>query len=257
MVALGDRRRNAAVLRDPVRNLLHIGRLERRRGEIVAIRSDVQSDFEALRRVSRCLRICERRRCVNIGGASHAFPVCDRTSCGTGRQKLIEPARGSAVGVIIARHDDDGLLAIGEVPESRQRLPARVHRDDQVGQQPLLLVRLRYRDFVEVDPIGARIPGRVAIELVVRTDRRESIALLRSPRRIALARVDDRSRQVVCERRCVTRANGAERDRWVGRDRCGIGIKGRNGGRAVERVAICGPMELNRLVDDAVACCRR
>ncbi len=115
--------------------------------------------------------------------------------------------------MIVARHDDDRLLAIGEIPESRQRLPILVHRDDQVGEQPLLLVRLGDADLVHVDPVGLRIRRGSAIELVVRTDRGVAIPLLRRPSGIALAHIDDGSSQIISESSSLPAvgANAAQR----------------------------------------------
>ena len=69
-------------------------------------------------------------------------------------------------------------LAPREIPEPRQRLPGPVHLQNQVGQKPLLLVRLGDRHLVEVDPIGLRVAGRVAELRVAPGDQVERRALL-------------------------------------------------------------------------------
>ena len=113
---------------------------------------------------------------------------------------------GAAVGVVVAGHDDGRLLAARQVPEARQRHAVGVHLRDQVGQQPLLLVGLRDRDLVQVDPVGlmSRPPRR--------RGRPSGSARRARPSRfcpaqagIALARVDDRAREVVGERRGLRR----------------------------------------------------
>ena len=127
----------------------------------------------------------------------------------------VEAPRRAAVGVVVARHDDDRLQAAREIPEARQRLAVVVHLQDQVREQPLLLVGLRNRDLVEVDPVGLRVARRGAEEQIVGANRRQAVAVLAGPRRIALARVDDRSREVVGERRrlAAVRADAAQRHR--------------------------------------------
>ena len=68
------------------------------------------------------------------------------------------------------------------------------------ARKPLLLVRLRDGDLVEIDPVGLWIAGGVPEELIIRSDGRRPIPLLAGPGRIALAGVDDRAREVVRER---------------------------------------------------------
>ena len=86
-------------------------------------------------------------------------------------------------------------------------LRSRVHVQDQVREQALLLVRLRDRDLVEVDPVGLRAAEEQSSERIGAI----AVALLAGPGRIALARVDDRARQVVGERRglAAVRPDGA------------------------------------------------
>ena len=61
--------------------------------------------------------------------------------------------------VCVAGHDDDGLLVAREVPEARQRFAILIDVQDGVGEQALLLVGLRNRHLVQVDPVGLRIAG--------------------------------------------------------------------------------------------------
>ena len=97
---------------------------------------------------------------VDVGGAADALPVGDASSPPGSPLVVVEAAGGAAVAVIVAGHHDRRLLAARQVPEARQRLAvARSSCSDQVGEQPLLLVGLRDRDFVEVDPVGLRIAG--------------------------------------------------------------------------------------------------
>ena len=113
--------------------------------------------------------------------------------------------------VVVAGQHERGLLAARQVPEARQRRLVEVHRRDQVGQQALLLVGLRDVEVVRVDPVGLDVARLGAVEQVVRADRRSAraVALLARPRRVALARVDDRAGEVVGERRGLA-AGGAD-----------------------------------------------
>ena len=90
-------------------------------------------------------------------------------------------ADGAAVAVVVAGHDDDGLLVVREVPEPRQRLAVLVHVTGSGWREALLLVGLRNRDLGQIDPIGLRVGCRGAEELVVRADRRRAVAFLRGP----------------------------------------------------------------------------
>ena len=116
-------------------------------------------------------------------------------------------------------------------------------------QQPLLLVRLRDRDLVRVDPVRLHVAGAGAVEEVVGADADDAVAFLAHPGRVALARVDDRARKVVGERGglAAARADRAQRDGGVGRRRRRVRVQRRDRGRAVERVAVGGAVELDRL----------
>ena len=133
---------------------------------------DVQRDLEAVGLVRRrpAASVSGRVR-VDVGGAADALPVGDRAAGRAERLVLVEAPGGAAVGVVVAGHHDDRLLAAREVPEARQRLAVGVHLPDQVGEQPLLLVGLRDRDLVEVDPVGLGVAGLGAEEQVVGADR--------------------------------------------------------------------------------------
>jgi hypothetical protein len=94
--------------------------------------------------------------------------------------------------VIVPGHHDRGLLAARQVPEPRERRSVHVHLRDQVREQALLLVRLRDRDLVDVEPVG--------LEEVVGPDRPGALEVFTDLIRIALPRVHDRAREVVGER---------------------------------------------------------
>ena len=78
---------------------------------------------------------------------------------GLSRLVLVEAAGGAADGVVVAGHDDRGLLAARQVPEARQRLAVAAHRHDQVREQALLLVGLRDRDLGRVEPVRLDVAG--------------------------------------------------------------------------------------------------
>ena len=139
---------------------------------------------------------------IDVGRAADALPVGHASSrAGSAPPADVEAPGGAAGAVVVAGHDDDGLLVAREVPEARERHDGRwLMRSDQVGEQPLLLVGLRDGDLVEVDPVRLRIARRGAEEQVVAADRGDAVALLPGPGRVALARVDDRAREVVGER---------------------------------------------------------
>ena len=59
----------------------------------------------------------------------------------------------------------------GKYQKRGSGLRSRFMLADQVGEQALLLVGLRDRDLVEVDPVGLRVAGRGAEEQVVGADR--------------------------------------------------------------------------------------
>ena len=91
--------------------------------------------------------------------------------------------------VVVAGHDDRGVLAARQVPEARQRHAVEVHAGDEVGEQALLLVGLRDRDLVQVDPVGLLVPGlapkKRSSERI--TGSMLEVALLARPGRVALA----------------------------------------------------------------------
>ena len=252
-MALRDRCRNARVLGLPVSQLLNIDRLERDAVEVGASGVDVQADLETLGVVLRCLRIAQGRGRVDVGSASYAFPIGHRATRRAGSLELVEARPGSPIAMVIATHDDNGLLAVREVPETGQRFSARVHVENQVRKQALLLVCLRDRHLVQIDPVRFHIARGVAVELVVRPDRCEPVAFLRGPGGIALARVDDRGCQVVGECRRFAAARAEQRDRRVVRGHgCGAVQRGQTR-CAVQVVEVGRAMELDGLVDDAVA----
>ncbi len=135
--------------------------------------------------------------------------------------------------MVIAGHDDHGLLAAREVPEARQRHVVQVHLQDQVGQQALLFIRLRDGDLIQIDPVGV---GSVVEQVVGAHRAAAAIPVGVNPGRVALARIDHRFCQVVGKSGCLA-AVGAyleQSDRRVGCGGGGIGIKRRQGGRAVQ-----------------------
>ena len=80
----------------------------------------------------------------------------------------------------------------------------------------------------------------VGEEEVVRPDGRRAVALGPGPRRVALARVDDRARQVVRERGRVPagRAHAAQRDRGMRGGRGRVRVERRDDRGAARRVAV-------------------
>ena len=153
----------------------------------------------------------------------------------------VEAPGGAAVAVVVAGHHDRRLLVARQEPEARQRPAVAVHLPDQVREQVLLLVGLRDRDLVEVHPVGLGIAGGMPEEQVVGADRRRAVALLAGPRRVALARLDDRLGEVVGERGGVAAvaADAAHRHRGVGGRRVRVRVEaGDRLGAAVCRVAV-------------------
>ena len=153
---------------------------------------------------------------------------------------------GPAARVVVAGHDHDSPLAAREVPEARHRHAVGAHLRDQVRQQPLLFVRLRDRDLVEVDPVGE--------EQVVRADRRDlTVALLTCPRGVPLTRLHDRAGQVVGERRCLTagRAHAPQRHRRAGRRGRRAAVQVGHLGGARKRPAVGAVVELHGVAGDA------
>ena len=103
--------------------------------------------------------------------------------------------------MVVTGHHDGGLQHARQVPEARQRLAVGVDVQDELTQQPLLLVGLGYGDLIEVDPVGLYVPGTRAKEQIVAPNRSDPVALLSGPRGIALPRVDDGTREVERKRR--------------------------------------------------------
>ena len=162
---------------------------------------EVKRDLEAGVLPGLDLGVGDRRAGIDVGRGADALPVGHRAAGRARCQVAVELPARAAVAVVVAGHDDRRLVAAREVPEPRERHPVGVHLRDQVGQQPLLLVGLRDRDLVEVDPVGLDVAGLRPEEQVVGADRRDlPVALLARPGRVALAGVDDRARQVVGER---------------------------------------------------------
>ena len=133
----------------------------------------------------------------------------------------------------------------GKYQKRGSGLRSSVHLQNQVGEQALLLVGLRNRDLGEVDPVGE--------EQIVGADRRRAVAFLSGPGRVALTRVDDRARQIVgeCRRLAAVAADAAQRDGRIGGRRRRARVQRRQLGRAAERVAVGGAVELNGLGDDS------
>ena len=91
-----------------------------------------------------------------------------------------------------------------QIPEARQRLARAIEVQHEIREQPLLLVGLRNRDLVQIHPVRLRVAGGCAEEQVVRTNRRDAVALLPGPRGVPLPRVDDGAREVERERGRLT-----------------------------------------------------
>ena len=219
----------------------------------------MERELEAVRDVPGRLRVRQRRVRVHVRRRADAVPVGDDAAGRAQRLEAVEVARRAAGGlrrrVVVAAHHDGRLLAAREVPEPRQRQLVALHQRDQVEQQPLLLVGLRNRDLVRVDPVRLDVAGAGAVEEVVRADARDAVPLLARPGRVALARVDDRAREVVRERGrlAAARADRAERDGRVGRRGRRSRVERRDRRRAVEGVPVGRAVELDRAADDARA----
>ena len=160
----------------------------------------MQRDLEPLGLVGASLGVGERRVGIHVRGRADTLPVRDRAAGRACGLEVVELAARPAVAVIVPGHYDGGLLTARQVPEARQRRAVQVHLDDEVREQALLLVGLRNRDLPgRPNRAGRRRPWRR------RTDRRSGssgagVALLSGPGRVALARVDDRTGEVVGER---------------------------------------------------------
>src|SRR5262249_19851877 len=152
--------------------------------------------FETLSLVRGRLRVGQRSVRIHVRGAAHALPVRYRAAGLAGRDELVEATRRAAARMVVACHDDDGLLVVREIPETRQRLAADRYGLDQLTEQAHLLVGLRNGDLREVDPVRLRVAGRGAEVHVVRADRRLAVALRSGPRDVALTRGDERAREI-------------------------------------------------------------
>ena len=252
MQPVGDRARQARVVRSPLGQLGAVGRRDRGGRVVPAVRARVDADLEALTRVGRGGRVRQRRARVDVGAEPRAGPVGDRAARRAVGQVLVEPPGGAAVAVVVTGADHDRLQTAREVPEAWQRLLVAVHHLDQVGQQPLLLVGLRDGDLAQVDPVGRA----AAEEHVVGADRVLAVALGAGPGRVALPCLDDGAGQVVGEGRHLPAraADGAQGDGREGGGRRGGGVdrgdRLRAGSRG-ERVPIGGTVVLDRVGDDA------
>ena len=217
---------------------------------------DVQRQLESEVLVERGLRGREHGTHIEVGGRAHAFPVVHGTAGRALSAVDVEPRRDAGVGVVVAGHDDGRLQTLGQVPEARQRHAVQVAQCDGVGEQPLLLIRLRDGDLVEVDPVRLGVAYGIPIEQLIGANRFESpVALRAGPRRVALARVHDRAREVVRERQraAAIRAHLDGAHRGIRRRSAGVGVQRRHRGGPVERVQVGGAVELHRLRDDAHA----
>src|SRR5262249_40585106 len=83
VVAHGERAGQARERGMPVAELFDIERVERIGREIGAARVDVPAYLGTLRRVLRRLRVGDRGAGIDVGRATHAFPVRDRAAGGT------------------------------------------------------------------------------------------------------------------------------------------------------------------------------
>ena len=160
------------------------------------------------------------------------------------RLVLVEPSDGAAAGVIVAGHHERRFRAARQIPETRQRLARAIEVQHEIREQALLFVRLRNRDLVQIDPVRQSAVG--AEEQIVRTDRRDAVALLSRPRRISLARVDDGAREVEgeCGRLTSMGADRGDRHRRARRRGRRVAEERGDRGRAGGHVAICGAVEL-------------
>src|SRR3954454_7729732 len=105
---------------------------------------------------------------------------------------------------------------------------------DQICKQALLLIGLRDRDLVHVEPSG--LSRRE--EQIVRPDRSGAVTFFTGPLRVSLSSVDDRFCQVI-EECCSLAAVGPDvlqaDSRMGSRSRC-VAIQRGDSSRAVERV---------------------
>ena len=220
--AVAVRRRDAGQQALPLSDLCRVVASELRRRPVGAVGGDVHTDLESLGGVRCSLLVGDRGSGIDVGAAAHALPVGDRAVGCAVREVRVEASGGPPVAVVVTGHDDHGLVPVREIPEARQRGGRRLHVLDEIAEQALLLIRLRDRDLVEVHPVRLWIARGGTVEEVVRPDRWLPVALLAGPRRVPLARVHDRPRQVIREGSGVTPVgpDAAPRHRRV-RRRCG------------------------------------
>ena len=256
LVELDAQVRGGALKRGVVAGLV----VDVRRAARLARAPEVQPDLEARGLEIRHLLIADGRAGEQVARRAHALPVGHRAA---GRAvdvlvagELPDGALGLALPdglrVVVAGHHDGRLEPPRQVPEPRQRHPVLLHGDDEVGQQSLLLVGRRHLHAGEVDPVGEE---QVVGAQAVRVGRRVGeIALLAHPRRVALARVDHRLRQVVGEGSglAARAADAAQRDRRAPVGGAGVGQR-RDCARAVQRVEVGVAVELHRAGGHAAA----
>ena len=146
--------RHRGVLRAPRAELVGVAVLERLVGqEVRAAVVRVQADLEPLGVEGRSLRVGHRGVGEDVRREARALPPGDRAAAGAGRRVGAEAPGRATGGVVVASGHDDGLVGAREVPEPRHREPVAGGDRDQVGEQPLLLVRLRDVRLGQVDPV--------------------------------------------------------------------------------------------------------
>ena len=92
--------------------------------------------------------------------------------------------------MIIASHNHDCLEVIREIPEPRERPCRKRHLLNEVNEETLLFIRLRYLNLVKVNPVDLRIVRGIAVEQVRCPYWRQPDSLLTDPSRIALSSVN-------------------------------------------------------------------
>ena len=252
-VRLVDGSRHGRIFGVPVGELCAVRVCERRRRPVGAAGRDVQADLEPLPRTWPP-GVGQRRARVDVRRAAHALPVRDGNpaglapSCWSKRPAVPPLAWSSPVITTTA------LSPRGKYQKRGSGFLSRSICSDEVGEQALLLVGLRDGDLGEIDPVGLGVARRRAEEQVVGADRRLAVALLARPRRVALARVDDRAGEVVRERRRLP-AVGTDRAQCHRREvRRGarVAVQRRKFRRAEQGVVVGGAVELHRRAGDAL-----
>ena len=137
--------------------------------------------LESLRFKTRGSSIGYGRTGIHVRSAPDRFPVCYILNCI--RSKcfvLIKACLCSIIAMIVSSHYNRGFQISRQVPESRQRLTMKIALQNDICQQPLLLIRLRNSYLIKIYPIREEhIIGTYRINLTV--------ALLSSPGRITLS----------------------------------------------------------------------